>query len=270
MGVEAATASSILHEQRDQLRSWSLVVPKMTETEALSALRHDETSDHWRLRQQCYVSAVGLSSITVSGPPPALNHFAENLRLSQPSKKLVWLPIFAGYHAPHIHKTLDFARFLSLCAISDDALINFNPVKKLLSPLTGEPVEATNALDLFKAVVFDTLQAPLRLDRIADSCVRLIHDHRNLISTVNIYRIEPTSVADGLAAALRSRISATISIQNLIALDPKADEPRSSMPSDQVPLAIVGISGRFPGADSVEALWSVLEAGLDLHREVCK
>ncbi|KFY74206.1 hypothetical protein V498_09995, partial [Pseudogymnoascus sp. VKM F-4517 (FW-2822)] len=33
---------------------------------------------------------------------------------------------------------------------------------------------------------------------------------------------------------------------------------------------IVGISGRFPGADSVEALWGILEAGLDLHKEIPK
>lgn len=33
-------------------------------------------------------------------------------------------------------------------------------------------------------------------------------------------------------------------------------------------IAIVGISGRFPGGDDLETFWNVLSSGLDLHREV--
>lgn len=33
-------------------------------------------------------------------------------------------------------------------------------------------------------------------------------------------------------------------------------------------IAIVGMSGRFPGANSTEAFWDLLRQGLDVHREV--
>lgn len=33
-------------------------------------------------------------------------------------------------------------------------------------------------------------------------------------------------------------------------------------------IAIVGMSGRFPGAESVDELWQVLSKGLDMHKEV--
>ena len=33
-------------------------------------------------------------------------------------------------------------------------------------------------------------------------------------------------------------------------------------------IAIVGMSGRFPGADSVDELWQVLSKGIDMHKEV--
>ena len=33
-------------------------------------------------------------------------------------------------------------------------------------------------------------------------------------------------------------------------------------------IAIVGMSGRFPGADSVDELWQVLSEGIDMHKEV--
>lgn len=270
MGIEAAKASGILHEQRDELQSWSLLVPDMTENEALSALQYDDASDHTHLSQQCFVGAVWLSAVTISGPPPALNHFAEKLRGLQPLKTMIWLPIFAGYHAPHIHKMLDFYSFLSKCIIGDNILTSVNPAKKFLSPLTGEPTESASALDLFKAAVLHTLQAPLRFDRIVDYCVRLINENECPVSAVNIEIIEQSPVAEGLATTLRSRSSASISIRDLVADNPKANESLPRTPSNQEPLAIVGISGRFPGADSVEAFWGILEAGLDLHREVRK
>jgi acyl transferase domain-containing protein len=33
-------------------------------------------------------------------------------------------------------------------------------------------------------------------------------------------------------------------------------------------IAIVGMAGRFPGADDLEGFWNALESGLDLHRQV--
>ena len=33
-------------------------------------------------------------------------------------------------------------------------------------------------------------------------------------------------------------------------------------------IAVVGMSGRFPGADNLEDFWNILERGQDLCREV--
>ena len=44
-----------------------------------------------------------------------------------------------------------------------------------------------------------------------------------------------------------------------------------SSPEDQETddaIAIVGMSGRFPGAESVDELWQVLSKGIDMHKEV--
>jgi iron transport multicopper oxidase len=266
MGLQAATASSMLHEQGNSLGSWSIAIPKMTEDEALSALKIYDAGGHLSLRHRCFVSAVGLKSVTISGSPPALSRFAESLTASQPSRKIIWLPIFAGYHASHIHTVLDFPSFLSRCGIDADLLSSFKSIKTLLSPLTGEPVDSNSALDLFKTVVHHTLQAPLRLDLIVDRCASLIRE--NTIASVRIEAVGPTPVADSLAAALRNRTSANISTRELVVLEPGVDQYKPSAAFSQAPLAIVGMSGRFPGAESAEALWSLLESGLDLHRVV--
>ena len=34
------------------------------------------------------------------------------------------------------------------------------------------------------------------------------------------------------------------------------------------PIAIVGMSGRFPGGENLEEFWKVIEQGLDLHQKV--
>jgi iron transport multicopper oxidase len=266
MGLQAATASSMLHEQGNPLGSWSIAIPKMTEDEALSALNIYDAGGHLSLRHRCFVSAVGLKSVTISGSPPALNRFAASLTASQPSRKIIWLPIYAGYHASHIHTVLDFSSFLSRCGVDAELLSSFKTLKTLLSPLTGQPVDSPNALGLFKIVVHHTLQAPLRLDLILDRCERLIQD--NAISTVRIDTVGPNPVGESLAATLRGFTDATISVHDLVVLDPGADEYRPSASFSHAPLAIVGMSGRFPGADSAEGLWRVLEQGLDLHRVV--
>ncbi|KAL4865958.1 hypothetical protein BDV12DRAFT_199618 [Aspergillus spectabilis] len=258
----------MLHEQSNPPGSWSIAIPQMTEDEALSALNIYDAGGHLSLRHRCFVSAVGLKSVTISGSPAALNRFAESLTASQPSRKIIWLPIFAGYHAAHIHTVLDFSSFLSRCGIDADLLSSFKSIKSLLSPLTGQPVDSGNALGLFKTVVHHTLQAPLRLDLIVERCAAFINE--NAISSVTIDAVGPTPVTDGLAAALRNRTSANVSVRELVAFETGLDQYRPSAAFSHAPLAIVGMSGRFPGAENADALWDLLEAGLDLHRVIPK
>ncbi|KAF7596627.1 hypothetical protein BBP40_000549 [Aspergillus hancockii] len=266
IGLQAATVSSMLYEQGDSWESWSIAIANMTEDEALSALKTYNAGSHLPLHRDCYISAVGLKSITISGSPPALTSFADRLTAAQPWRKVIWLPIFAAYHGPHIHSVLDFSNFMSQCGIDANLLTNFKSVKAFLSPFTGLPVESRDALGLFKSAVLNTLQAPLRLDVVVESCVTLIR--KIMISSVRILSVGPTPVADSLATVFRRDTKADISTYDLAVLDRCVDECRPSASLGSASLAIVGMSGRFPGADSTDALWSVLEAGLDLHRAV--
>ncbi|KAL4925682.1 uncharacterized protein BDV17DRAFT_300198 [Aspergillus undulatus] len=286
MGVEAASASSMLYEQDDnELQSWSFVVPRMAESEALSILAVDAAADRENAActpQKCFLSAVGTSSVTISGPPPALRRCAERVRdssLCSSSKKSITIPIpiFAGYHAEHIHGMLDFDTYLARCGVGKEFLASFNPApgKRLLSPASGTVIECESALGLFETVVLETLQGPLRLDRIVDGYSELIQIEDTSSSSglgsvpdlvVNV--IQPNPAAEGLASALGSRHSVIVSLRNLAFPSPSPDAGVPSTEPGQEPLAIIGMAGRFPGAGSVEALWGVLEAGLDLHRTI--
>jgi iron transport multicopper oxidase len=134
--------------------------------------------------------------------------------------------------------------------------------------LTGRPVNSPNALGLFKSVVHHTLQAPLRFDLVVDGCVSQIQANGTTSITLDV--VEPTTAAEGIASALRSRTEAAVVTRDMITLESRRDQFQPSGAYNNAPLAIVGVSGRFPGAESAEELWSVLEAGLDMHRVVSR
>ncbi|KAE8321385.1 melanin synthase [Aspergillus sergii] len=263
MGLQAATASSMLHEQGTPLSSWSTAILKMTEDELLSALKMYHADGLLSLHQ-CFVSAVGLNSVTVSGPPPSLQCFTENLMRS--GEKIRPLPIYSAYHASHIHSMLDFPSFLNRAGVDPQHLASFPTRKTLVCPSTGRPVDCPNALGLFKTVVLDTLQAPLRFDLVVDKYVAQIKVKN--VTSITLDVVGPTTAAEGLASALRSRTQTTVSIRDIVALDLRKEQYQPSRPHNNAPLAIVGVSGRFPGAESAEELWNVLEAGLDMHRVI--
>lgn len=268
MGLQAATASSMLHEQGTPLESWSTAISKMTEDEVLSALKVYDAGGLLSLRHRCFISAVGLNSVTVSGSRPALSRFTEILTKSEPGKRARELPIYGAYHASHIHGVLDFPSFLNRAGVDPEFLASFQTRKTLLCPLTGRPVNAPNALGLFKRVVHHTLQAPLRFDLVVDECVAQIQANGTTSITLDV--VGPTTAAEGIASALRSRTDAAVVTRDLIALESRRDQFQPSGAYNNAPLAIVGVSGRFPGAESGEELWSILEAGLDMHRVVSR
>lgn len=268
IGLQAATASNMLYEQESssKLDSWSVAIPNITEDEAISALSVYDAGHHLSLRQRCFISAVSLKSVTISGAPPALKVFTGTLTASHPERRVLELPVFAAFHAVHIHPFLDFPSFLSRCGVSLPLLARFKSLHSLLSPLTGEPVVANDAFGLFKTAVCETLQAPLRLDLIVAGFAKTIGDDK--VSSVSVEFVSPTSVADSIVAAL-SETQASVSSRPIVAL-PATLEPRSSPSFNNSPLAIVGMSGRFPDAEDAEALWELLAKKVDAHRVIPK
>ncbi|KFY43370.1 hypothetical protein V494_02019 [Pseudogymnoascus sp. VKM F-4513 (FW-928)] len=267
IGLQAATVSEMVYKQKSSPESWSMAISKMTEVEVLSALKTCNGGGYLSLRQQCYVSAVGFNCITVSGAPPSLSCFRDHINTSRPEIKTRSLPIFAAYHSSNIHAVFDFPSLLQKCEVDPDVLASIPMRKTLLSPMTGHKVESGNALGVFETIIHHILQAPLRLDLILENITSQVKETRTLL--VRIDSVGPVPVAASFAAALRSQTDVNVSTENLVSLDREA---ANNQPSDlsRAPLAIVGIAGRFPGAENIEQLWNVLDAGLDLHRVVPK
>ena len=78
-----------------------------------------------------------------------------------------------------------------------------------------------------------------------------------------ISSIGPSNASSSLLLTLRAETVLEVSVGKQFGLEKPADPSSTSEK-----IAIVGMSGRFPNADSPESLWSLLEKGLDVHRKV--
>ncbi len=127
--------------------------------------------------------------------------------------------------------------------------------------------KATSVKQLLTAIINDILSEPLRLNEVFNGCVTTVVASK--FSKCEIIPCGPTNAASSFVTALKSATAAEVILQN------ESLQPPSTLRLNQNPrtsrkpkLAIVGMAGRFPDAADAEKFWDLLNAGLDVHREV--
>lgn len=132
----------------------------------------------------------------------------------------------------------------------------------LLSPNTGAPVDGQTFRELLPGIIQDIFQNRIREDRLIQACSKSL-DHENGAHFVPI-----------VAAGLQRRFEAGLANASLKGDVPHVATAQSKGSSlgagktKETGVAIVGMSGRFPGAESLDEFWKVLEDGIDLCREI--
>lgn len=198
---------------------------------------------------------AGASSITVSGPPSTLQHLFETLtRL--PHARRYPLPLTAAYHASHLDEC-NIDEIIGTSPILDRHVASIVPIistssRQVISGNGGIREVLCRALD-------DILQLPIDWSLILENLTSFSKD-----MDVTLSAIGPTNAISSIERALRPilvrNIAGTTSNDQVFHL---FEHRRASED-----IAIVGLSGRFPGAESLNEFWQVLENGLDLHKEV--
>lgn len=115
--------------------------------------------------------------------------------------------------------------------------------------------------DLLPQIIEDIFQNRIEESQLLDAC-------RNSLNNTQPIQLV-TIIAAGLHRRLESHLGATHS--NLSKSPPSSSYPHTSPKEAQSlceGVAIVGMSGRFPGAESLDEFWSVLEDGVDLCRQI--
>jgi acyl transferase domain-containing protein len=119
---------------------------------------------------------------------------------------------------------------------------------------------------LLLSVVREILTAPLQFQKVLQACITRAQSYQN--SKCEVIPFGPTHSATSLANNLSAQTSLEVILRRVPSRIATSQSTKNS--STRGKLAIVGMAGRFPDAESHEKLWELLEQGLDVHREVPK
>ena len=205
--------------------------------------------------KRAYISTFSSTWCTISGPPSVLTRlWRSSTPIGQASR--LELPAHAAVHSSHL-PPLDVQKIFA-----SSTLFSTTPVSaevRILSPCNGEPYSFSNLRDLLLAIIKD-----------------IAHNHMDLIQTfgkaasgfasvrnVHLMVIGPTAHASSLQAALEENklnVNVVTSTEDLV--------PHISTRDGSGLVAVVGMSGRFPGSESIQEFWESLQLGQDFHCEV--
>ena len=187
------------------------------------------------------------------------------LQLSSNTKrKSVRVPIHAPYHAPHLYNQSDLDTILASCP--SKLLNSYSSKIPVFSSATGQLINAADYGSLLRVALSEILLETLRWDRILEGCKSLSYSFESTRCTVIPIS---TNASQSLASTFKQNSNLTVEVDNGIPNPTKWPKTTSSTGRpEQSKIAIIGLSGRFPDAESPELFWDLLFKGLDVHREV--
>lgn len=231
--------------------------------------QHNLSSDALRVQAlpittRPFISAYTQSGVTLSGPPRSLAILAATDLLEK--AKVRPIPIYAPYHAAHLFSHRDIDNVLGTETTNGDVHAGLGTRIQVLSSTTGQLVQARTFRDLLAGALQQILLEPIRWSELLDGVTtRLQAAHRPTCKVVPV----GTVVDQVITSALKQRC-----LDGLPTLIPSPTGTRASTSHHQSgcakrpKIAIVGVSGRYPGAKDNEAFWELLFKGLDVHKEV--
>ena len=278
--VGRASISSLQSDETNE--SWSIVVSGTAEdvTAALQAAHaqavcSEATRNPLTLKptllqntpvsERVYISMIDQTKCAVSGRPSRLKQLIGSSKFLQDAQ-IEKLPIVGYWHAAHIYSQDQVTGVLQPRL---SALAKFPPPRRsILSTATGGLLAAMCTEDLFTEVVTEILT----------SCVRLTA-MRNMILDISktsqfvgqeVLGFNQDLATRSLHSLLDLRTGEAMVTRDLLAWCATGTSSRSRGSAINSNIAIVGMSGRFPGASDVDTLWKLLEQGQQMHREVPK
>ncbi|RMZ78667.1 hypothetical protein DV738_g3768, partial [Chaetothyriales sp. CBS 135597] len=254
-GLRVQEVAHRVTSSNEPKQSWSAVLPGLSSVEAINRFC-DNTA--LPLTSKPYISAYAPNGITVSGPPRSLgqlfnSEFCKDIR----SKSI---PIFGPYHAQHLYSEFDIS---TIIPDKNAANGDFMRVENIPVFLSSGTTSGRTFGSLLKAAIAQILMHPIRWNDMLDELQRCIRRVSPQLFTV----VPIGTTAHNLiyTALKQSDLRPLLPPPNA---NPSATQTPipSSVPPNKPKLAIIAMSGRFPGAKDNEAFWDLLYQGLDVHK----
>ncbi|KAL3445283.1 hypothetical protein BJX65DRAFT_297025 [Aspergillus insuetus] len=264
IGLHTAAVGALWTGANSSSQSWSSVVQGVVTQDMLDTFRE---SMMLPIPYQVYIAASTPNTTTISGPPYMLKRFLCSQAFEERGWATASIPVFSPYHAAHLHSGADLNWILR----REDTrpfvkLKELAVTLPLISTYTGKPFVARDLDALLHLVVLEILNDVLRWDVVLDNLVPLLCAE----SAVAITVVGSAGLKNSLVSAIRATPGCEVSFHSTTPKKGGKSNPDPRVGPDSSKIAIIGVSGRFPGAKNIEELWDVLTQGLDLHREVPK
>ena len=206
------------------------------------------------------MSSVGpFGGVTISGPPETLSLLFEETSLKD-SRPLEG-ETYGAYSAPHLYGTPALRQVLAsedeqTTSALKDAKIRI----PILSSSSGSEFSTASYGSLLQQAVADILARKANLDLVVQECASLIQNNK-----CRVVPIGPSFDSDAVVSKLQQNGVGNISLFET-ALGSVQRRGTGNYKSSKI--AIVGMSGRFPGGQDIHEFWEMLQKGLDMHKEV--
>ncbi|KAE8152732.1 hypothetical protein BDV25DRAFT_127719 [Aspergillus avenaceus] len=212
---------------------------------------------------RAYVSLADKGTCVVSGHESRLAFLKSRLRGRSVQK--VVTPIPGLWNASHLYNEDDVAEVLRRRGAALSGIRS--PCRPIISSRTGKVFESMSGQALFEQAVHDILRETVRWDLMQQELADLVLENED--SSIELVALSGEQAVASLSEAVQSqgRGKPVVTHPMSQSLPSKILEDPTH-PSARDKIAIVGFSGRFPGAPDVEALWKVLEEGRDMHRAI--
>ncbi|MCJ1478063.1 hypothetical protein MMC13_006738 [Lambiella insularis] len=264
VGVHVDSVADQLRTRGEGSESWSIIVSGITDSVAKHGVEEFHSETGLPISKHAYISAVSPSGVTVSGPPETLRKLFATSDCFRNSRTL-HTKIYGPYHASHLYDETTIRKILHLDdQCTRDYLTSSRPQIPIFSASHGAAYEASTMMELLEHVITDIISTPLDFNLILSECVSKLSDTDG---DCRVVPIGPTNASATVLSALQTRTKIKTSLLDWqLGQSPPGRHGTASLRNSKI--AIVGMSGRFPGGSDVEGLWDVLMKGLDMHKEV--
>ncbi|KAK4167951.1 putative polyketide synthase [Cladorrhinum sp. PSN259] len=247
IGLEASLRSHVIDPSP---ASWATLVTNIEASTLRNAIQVFNESYVLEPSQYAFLSAESAGSATVSGPPSTTKHLFEAVPLFQRCKRIP-LPISAAFHAEHLPP---ISRVRTYGILSQPLLGLSVQHRLLISPSSGVPLRGNTFGDLLAEVADEIFQKPILFESYIQGLGKVLSPRAKALTC------GPANSARAITQALQA-----LGVE----LDPHdSAEPQGPMRTNDNAIAIVGMSIRLPGSETLEEFWKVLEDGRDLHEKI--
>jgi hypothetical protein len=199
----------------------------------------------------------------VSAPPDILDSLLSDTPLSRFTCFKLTIP--APYHAEHLYTDDDVDALVSSLGSFPLQCESAKSSVPIISTTTAETLPAVSFPEALRTVVKDALRHMIRWDLTAGSLATHIRQSEaNGKFTINYI----AAASDSLGSLIQKSLGTSAKFEVNPRIGSHLNSTSHGAPTAKSKIAVIGASGRFPNAPSMDAFWDVLSRGVDTHELV--